>query len=169
MDVEIYRWVVHGGAEWLLIHEGRVGVALNPFLAAIFTEGGSVLIRAKGWSERPRAFGVVLPAQGWKPGFLLVPVYAPLVSKTRLEDRGAFREQLSKIFDHSSCRRRLLIGGDFMAKSGPPKIGVGVMFWVLTGTPGVPKAVRSCCPFATGTARGCGVLYATTVQSNVVS
>ena len=35
------------GAEWLLIHEGRVGVALeNPFLAASWRGGGSVLIRA---------------------------------------------------------------------------------------------------------------------------
>ena len=148
MDVEIYRWVVHGGAEWLLIHEGRVGVALNPFLAARWREGGSVLIRAKDWSERPRAFGVVLPAQGWKPGFLMVPVYAPLVSKTRLEDREAFREQLSKIFDHSSCRRRLLVGGDFNGEVGATKDrSCSHVLGPYTGTPGVSKAVRSCCPF----------------------
>ncbi|CAE7713008.1 unnamed protein product [Symbiodinium sp. CCMP2592] len=58
---------------------------------------------------------------GWKPGFLLVPVYAPLVSKTTLEEREAFREQLSLILDHSSSRRRLVVGGDFNGEVGPTK------------------------------------------------
>ncbi|CAE7493888.1 unnamed protein product [Symbiodinium sp. CCMP2592] len=59
--------------------------------------------------------------EGWKPGFLLVPVYAPLVSKTQLEEREAFREQLSLILDHSSSRRRLVVGGDFNGEVGPTK------------------------------------------------
>ena len=68
------------GATWLLVHEGRVGVALNPCLAARWRAGGSIIVRASGWSESPRSFGLVLPAVGWKPGLLLVPVYAPLVT-----------------------------------------------------------------------------------------
>ncbi|CAE7729143.1 HFA1 [Symbiodinium sp. CCMP2592] len=110
-----------GGASWLLIHEGRVGVALNPFLAARWRQGGSVLVKGRGWSGNPRAFGVSIPGSGWKPGFLLVPVYAPLVSKTQLEEREAFREQLSLILDHSSSRRRLVVGGDFNGEVGPTK------------------------------------------------
>ena len=49
------------GAEWLLVHECRVGVALNPFLARRWREGGSVVVRASGWSDRPRAFGLDWP------------------------------------------------------------------------------------------------------------
>ena len=78
-------------------------------------------MRASGWSESPRSFGLVLPAVGWKPGLLLVPVYAPLVAKTTLEQRDEFREQLSKIFDHSSSRRRLVVGDDFNGEVGPAK------------------------------------------------
>ena len=100
-----------GGAAWLVVHEGRVAVALNPFLASRWRAGGSVVVRARGWEGQPRAFGLSIPAAGWRPGLLLVPVYAPLVSKTRLEQREVFREQLSTILDFSSSRRRLVVGG----------------------------------------------------------
>ena len=71
--------------------------------------------------QSSHSFGLVLPAVGWKPGLLLVPVYAPLVTKTTLKQRDEFREQLSKIFDHSSSRRRLVVGGDFNGEVGPAK------------------------------------------------
>ena len=113
---------VHG-SNWLLVHEGRVGVALSPFLAARWRAGGSITVRSQGWYDGIRAFGLALPAEGWRPGFLLVPVYAPLVRNTTLEQRDSFREQLSNILDHSSSRRRLIVGGDFNGEVGATKDG----------------------------------------------
>ena len=116
-----YCEVTVSGEIWLVVHHGRVGVALNPFLARRWREGGSVEIHAKGWGDGCRAFGVVLPASGWKPGLLLVPVYAPLSTRTSLDEREAFREKLSHILDHSSVRRRLVVGGDFNGEVGATK------------------------------------------------
>ena len=135
-----------GGATWLLVHEGRVGVAMNPFLAARWRAGGSTMIRVKGWEGKARA-GLSISADGWRPGLLLVPVYAPLVSKTLLEKREAFREQLSTILHFFSSRRRLVVGGISMVRWVRPRIEIGDTFWVLTGTLGAPRGVRvrNCC------------------------
>ena len=46
-----------GGAAWLVVHEGRVAVALNPFLASRWRAGGSVVVRARGWEGRPVVLG----------------------------------------------------------------------------------------------------------------
>ena len=113
--------VMAHGETWLLLHEGKVGVALNQRWAARWREGGSVVIRAKGWSDGVRALGLCLPAKGWKAGLLLVPVYAPLAHHTPLELREEFRDKLSHILDHSSSRRRLVVGGDFNAEVGAVK------------------------------------------------
>ena len=110
-----------GGANWLLVHEGRVGVALSPEFAAKWRAGGSVVVRAKGWEGPVRAWGLKLPGRGWRPGLFLVPVYALLVSKTTVEQRETFRDQLAQIISHSSSRTRLVVGGDFNGEVGALK------------------------------------------------
>ena len=110
-----------GGANWLLVHEGRVGVALSQEFAAKWRAGGSVVVRAKGWEGPVRAWGLKLPGRGWRPGLFLVPVYAPLVSKTTVEQRETFRDQLAQIISHSSSRTRLVVGGDFNGEVGALK------------------------------------------------
>ena len=79
------------------------------------------MVRAKGWYDGIRAFGLVMPADGWRPGLLLVPVYAPFIRNTTIEQRDSFREQLSNILEYSSSRRRLIVGGDFNGEVGATK------------------------------------------------
>ena len=135
-----------GGANWLLVHEGRVGVALCPEFAAKWRAGGSVVVRVKGWEGPARAWGLKIPGVGWRPGLFLVPVYAPLVSKTTVEERDAFRDQLSKLISHSSARTRLVVGGGgiSMVKSGLSKTKHGGMLWDLMGMLGELREARSC-------------------------
>ena len=90
--------LVHG-SNWLLVHEGKVGVAFNPHLAERWRAGGSVMVRAKGWYDGIRAFGLVIPADGWRPGLLLVPVYAPLLHYCEQENMvvaGSYTKQQHK-------------------------------------------------------------------------
>ena len=110
--------VSQAGTTWTLIHRGKVSVALDPCLAKRWRKGGSALVEVKGWCDGVRAFGVKIPGEGWRPGFLFVPVYAPLAHKTTLEEREKFRELLSKVCDFSSSRCRLVLGGDFNAEVG---------------------------------------------------
>ena len=60
-----------GGATWLLIHEGKVGIALDPHLA-------------HKWRQGDRIIGISIPDKGWKPGLLLVSIYAPLTNRSSL-------------------------------------------------------------------------------------
>ena len=110
-----------GGATWVLIHFGKVGVALDPYLAAQWRQRGALLYRAKGEDIRDRMMGVSIPGRGWRPGMLLIPVYAPLTGRSSLAHRDNFREQLSSLLDKASTRFKPILGGDFNGEVGPSK------------------------------------------------
>ena len=95
----------------------------------------SVVVRAKGWAGKPGAFGLSIPADGWRPGMILVPVYAPLVSKTQLEEREALR-------------RRLVVGGDFNEKVGATKDSLWRHVMGPYGDVRRTKGGRNFCSFA---------------------
>ena len=112
-----------GGYSWVLIHHGKVGVALDAYLAQRWRSGGAQLVQVQGWEDGVRAFGLSLPGVGWKPGFLLVPVYAPLVGRTTLVQREAFRERLGRVLERAQGKFMLVLGGDFNAEVGSSSNG----------------------------------------------
>ena len=116
-----FRTLSVGNVSWLLIHFGRVGVALDPFLTQQWKQGGSKILKGKGEDIQNRFFGVVIPSSGWKPGLCLIPVYAPLTNKTSLQFRDAFRDQLSRILDVANNRLKPILGGDFNGEVGATK------------------------------------------------
>ena len=65
-----FRTLTVGNVSWFLIHFGRVGVALDPFLTQQWKQGGSKILKGKGEDIQNRFFGVVIPSSGWKPGFV---------------------------------------------------------------------------------------------------
>ena len=110
-----------GGATWLLIHEGKVGIALDPHLAHRWRKGGSLIYRARGTDIKDRMIGISIPNKGWKPGLLLVSIYAPLTNRSSLALRDNFREQLSLLLDKASGRVTPILAGDFNGEVGPTK------------------------------------------------
>ena len=96
-------------------------MALDPFFAQRWRDTGSTLYKAKGEDISNRMLGVCIPGQGWKPGLLLVPVYAPLTGRTHLSHRDLFREQLSRLIDSASSRLKPVLGGDFNGEVGAAK------------------------------------------------
>lgn len=110
-----------GGFGWLLVTHGRVGVALDPYWAARWRNGGAVLHFTKGQDISNRILGLQIQGKGWKPGMLLVSVYAPISSKTSIQHRDQFREQLSLLLDKTSGRLKPILGGDFNGEVGPTK------------------------------------------------
>ena len=61
------------------------------------------------------------PREGWRPGLLLAPVYAPVVTRTRVEQRDRFRELVSSVIESASYSCRLVLGGDFNGEVGATK------------------------------------------------
>ena len=110
-----------GSSTWLLIHEGRVGVALDPFFAHRWRGSGSTMYKAKGEDIHNRMIGVSIPGTGWKPGLLLIPIYAPLTGRTQLSHKDNFRDQLSRLLDSAFTRLKPILGGDFNGEVGAAK------------------------------------------------
>ena len=52
----------------MVVHYGKMGVAVDPWLAARWSAGGSTVVQAKGWRDGVRAFALKIPGKGWKPG-----------------------------------------------------------------------------------------------------
>lgn len=113
-----FRELKKGNDTWILIHCGRVGVALDPFWANKWRNGGAQMLKGSGTDMHNRFFGVPIYGEGWKPGFCLIPVYAPLASKTSLGSREKFRDQLGRMLDKTSGRLKPILGGDFNGEVG---------------------------------------------------
>ena len=47
-----------GGYSWVLIHHGKVGVALDAYLAQRWRSGGAQLVQVQGWEDGVRALGL---------------------------------------------------------------------------------------------------------------
>ena len=109
------------GANWLIVHYGKVAVALDEWLACRWRRGGAVLTRVKGWPDGERCFGLRISGEGWRPGLLLAPVYAPVSSRTPLEQRDKFRDRVSAVIDAATYNCRLILGGDFNGEVGATK------------------------------------------------
>ena len=52
---------------------------------------------------------------------MLAPVYAPVVTRTRIEQRDRFRELVSSVIESASYNCRLVLGGDFNGEVGATK------------------------------------------------
>ena len=104
-----------------MIHEGKVGIALDPHFAQQWKQGGALIHRVRGTDIKDRMIGISIPNKGWKPGLFLVSVYAPLSGRSLLEHRDNFREQLSLLLDMSSKRLTPILAGDFNGEVGPTK------------------------------------------------
>lgn len=113
-----FRELKLGNATWILIHCGRVGVALDPFWANKWRNGGAQILKGSGPDIANRFFGIPIYGEGWKPGFCLIPVYVPLASKTSLGFRENFRDQLGRMLDKTSGRLKPILGGDFNGEVG---------------------------------------------------
>ena len=77
---------------WLVVHYGKVAVALDPWLAARWRAAGSPSKRVRGWPDGERCFGIRILRDGSRPGLWLAPVYAPLAPKTPIAERDNCRE-----------------------------------------------------------------------------
>ena len=98
-----------------------IGIALDPHLAHKWRQGGSLIHRARGTDIKDRMIGISIPNKGWKPGLLLISIYAPLTNRSSLALRDNFREQLSLLLDKASRRVTPILGGDFNREVGPTK------------------------------------------------
>ena len=103
---------------WLVVHYGKVAVALDPWLAARWRAAGSPIKRVKGWPDGERCFGIRIPREGWRPGLVLAPVYAPLAHKTPVALREKCRELVGSILESASSSCRVILGGDLNGEVG---------------------------------------------------
>ena len=90
-------------------------------MAHRWQQGGSLIYRARGTDIKDRMIGISIPNKGWKPGLLLVSIYAPLTNRSSLALRDNFREQLSLLLDKASGRMTPILAGDFNGEVGPTK------------------------------------------------
>ena len=63
------------------------------------------MVRAKGWAGKPRAFGLSIPADGWR----------------WKRERPFESSSVSTLLNFSSSRRHLVVGGDFNEEVGATK------------------------------------------------
>ena len=128
--------------QWTVVVHGRVAIALNAKWAAQWRLGG-----CKKWvgdSSRTgvgRALSLEIPKQGWRKGYHLAAVYAP-ISTAPAAQREQFREQIERVVTPATAYNMLIIGGDFNAELGQSVADT----WRPTVGPHCPTRRRATAP-----------------------